>query len=89
MLPSRLTTKKDDFIKALKPMKTTHVSRCLCTSLILLFVSIVEVFVNGKQCVAVRVHPGREDSVGVSIKSRSQDARLVSLDAWRMRSIYE
>jgi beta-fructofuranosidase len=51
--------------------------------------SIVEVFVNGKQCAAVRVYPGREDSVGVSIKARGQDARLISLDAWQMKSIYE
>ena len=50
--------------------------------------SVVEVFVNGKQCVAARVYPGREDSVGVSLCARGRDARLVSLDAWQMRSIY-
>ena len=27
--------------------------------------SVVEVFVNGKQCVAARVYPGRQGSVGV------------------------
>jgi beta-fructofuranosidase len=31
--------------------------------------SVVEVFVNGRQCVAVRVYPGRPDSVGVSLRS--------------------
>ena len=51
--------------------------------------SVVEVFVNGKQCVAVRVYPEREDSTGVSIRSQSQDATLKSLDAWQMRNIYE
>lgn len=39
--------------------------------------SVVEVFVNGKQVVAMRVYPGREDSVGVSLRSRGKDAELV------------
>jgi beta-fructofuranosidase len=51
--------------------------------------SVVEVFVNGKQCVAARVYPGRDDSLGVSIKAQGQDAELKSLDAWQMKSIYE
>jgi beta-fructofuranosidase len=51
--------------------------------------SVVEVFVNGKQCVALRVYPGREDSVGVSLRAQGQDAQLQSLDAWQMKNIYE
>jgi len=51
--------------------------------------SVVEVFINGKQCVAVRVYPGREDSVGVSLRSQGQDAELKSLDAWQMKNIYQ
>jgi beta-fructofuranosidase len=50
--------------------------------------SVVEVFVNGKQCVAMRVYPGREDSIGVSFRAQGRDAMLRSLDAWHMRSIY-
>jgi len=50
--------------------------------------SVVEVFVNGRQCVAVRVYPEREDSTGVSFRSQGQDAKLTSLDAWQMKSIY-
>ncbi len=50
--------------------------------------TIVEVFANGKQCVALRVYPGREDSVGVSLRAQGQEARLRSLDAWQMNSIY-
>ena len=34
--------------------------------------SIVEVFVNGKQCVAVRVYPCRDDSVGIPESSWSK-----------------
>ncbi len=51
--------------------------------------SVVEVFVNGRQCVAVRVYPGRPDSTGVSLISRGQESKVLSLDCWQMRSIYE
>lgn len=50
--------------------------------------SVVEVFVNGRQCVAQRVYPDRKDSVGVSLRSQGRDAVLTSLDAWQMKSIY-
>jgi beta-fructofuranosidase len=51
--------------------------------------SVVEVFVNGRQCVAMRVYPGRPDSVGVSLRSQGTGAVLKSLDAWQMKNIYE
>jgi beta-fructofuranosidase len=51
--------------------------------------SVVEVFVNGRQCVAVRVYPGREDSLGVSLRSQGRDAVLRSLEAWPLKSIYD
>ena len=35
--------------------------------------SVVEVFVNGKQCLALRVYPGREDSIGVSLRSQGKE----------------
>ena len=50
--------------------------------------SVVEVFVNGKQCVALRVYPDREDSVGVSFRSQGLDGELKSLDAWGLKSIW-
>ncbi len=50
--------------------------------------SSVEVFVNGKQCVGLRVYPGREDSIGVSLRSQGRDTELKSLDAWQMKNIY-
>ena len=49
---------------------------------------IVEVFVNGRQCVAMRVYPGRRDSTGVSLRSQGQDIGLEALDAWQMKNIY-
>lgn len=51
--------------------------------------SVVEVFVNGKQCVAARVYPGRDDSIGFSIRSQGQESELVSLNAWQMKNIYK
>lgn len=51
--------------------------------------SIVEVFVNDCQCVALRAYPERDDSKGVSIMSHGRDAVLKSMESWRMKSIYE
>jgi beta-fructofuranosidase len=51
--------------------------------------SIVEVFVNGKQCVAARVFPGRDDSIGISFRSQGNESEIISLDAYQMKNIYE
>ncbi len=51
--------------------------------------SIVEIFVNDQQCIAARVYPGRDDSVGVSLRAQGSAAILESLDAWQMSNIYE
>ena len=50
--------------------------------------SVVEVFVNGRQYLAMRVYPNRKDSVGVSVRAQGQDAVLKRLDAWQMQSIW-
>lgn len=50
--------------------------------------SVIEVFVNGRQCAAVRVYPGRADSLGVSLLAQGQEADLLKCDAWQMTSIY-
>ncbi len=47
--------------------------------------SIVEVFVNDRQCVAARVYPGRPDSRGVSLRAQGQSATLRSGVAWSMQ----
>jgi beta-fructofuranosidase len=49
--------------------------------------SIVEVFVNGRQCVTGSVRPSRTDSKGVSIRSQGSEAQLISLDAWQMKGV--
>lgn len=51
--------------------------------------SIVEVFANGRQCLAVRAYPHRKDSIGVSLTARGGEATLRSLEAWQMKSIWE
>ena len=50
--------------------------------------SVVEVFVNGKQALAARVYPGRDDSMGVSLRSQGGNTLLKSFDAWQMKTIY-
>ncbi len=51
--------------------------------------SVVEVFANGRQYLALRVSPGREDSLGVALRAVGNDATLKSLDAWQMKRIYQ
>jgi len=51
--------------------------------------SVVEVFANGKQCVAMRVYPGLKESTGISLRSQGQESELISLEAYQMKSIYE
>jgi beta-fructofuranosidase len=50
--------------------------------------SVVEVFINGKQCVAARVYPDREDSLGLSFRSQGVDSTLTSLRTWQMKNIW-
>ena len=51
--------------------------------------SVVEVFVNGKQALLVRVYPENPSSTGFSITSRGNAATVRELKAWRMESIYK
>ena len=50
--------------------------------------SSVEVFANNRRYMTVRVHPSREDSLGVRLRAQGSDAILVSLDAWQMKNIW-
>lgn len=50
--------------------------------------SVVEVYANDKLYAALRVYPGRDDSLGVSLRSIGRDATLKSLMAWQMKTIY-
>ena len=43
--------------------------------------SIIEVFANNRRYMTVRVHPYREDSLGVRLRAQGKDAVLLSLDA--------
>ncbi len=50
--------------------------------------SVVEAFANGRQCLTLRAYPTRQDSTGVSVFARGGKARLVSLNAYQMKSIW-
>lgn len=49
--------------------------------------SVVEVFVNRRQCLAIRVNPSRADSVHVSLRAQGAGATLRSLDCWQMQDL--
>jgi len=50
--------------------------------------SVVEVFVNDRQYLAMRVYPGRDDSVGISLRAQGQPAMLQHLNAWHLQPIW-
>jgi beta-fructofuranosidase len=50
--------------------------------------SVVELFANGTQYLAIRVYPGRPDSLGVSLRARGGTALLKRMDAWQMKAIW-
>jgi beta-fructofuranosidase len=50
--------------------------------------SVVEVFVNDRHYLAIRVYPTRDDSLGVSLRASGGEAALVSLDAWQMTPVW-
>ncbi len=49
--------------------------------------SVIELFVNERRCLAGRVYPTREDSIGVSLAAHEGSAR-VELDAWTLDSAW-
>ena len=51
--------------------------------------SVIEAFANDRQCLTVRAYPALQSSAGVSIFARGGDARLASLDRWRMETIWD
>jgi beta-fructofuranosidase len=50
--------------------------------------SVVEVFANGRAALTTRLYPTRDDSLGVGFFACGGTAKLVSLDAWTMESIW-
>ncbi len=50
--------------------------------------SVVEVFVNNKQCISLRAYPELENSKGVSIYSHGKGTLIKSMDVWEMKNIY-
>jgi beta-fructofuranosidase len=50
--------------------------------------SVVEVFANEKRYLAMRVYPGRGDSLGVSLRAQGREALLKRLTAWELKSIW-
>jgi beta-fructofuranosidase len=49
--------------------------------------SIMEVFLNGRDCACIRIYPENPDSTGISIMSKGRPAILESLEIWDMRKL--
>jgi sucrose-6-phosphate hydrolase SacC (GH32 family) len=46
--------------------------------------SIMEVYVNGRQCITQRIYPSRDDSQGIVLFSTGGDIKIPVFDAWKM-----
>jgi beta-fructofuranosidase len=84
---SRSSTLGDVWVR---PPERTTISRGneMLKLRVFIYRSVVEVFVNGLKYLAMRIYPGRNDSVGVSLMAHGQEAVLKNLDAWQMNSIW-
>ncbi|ERJ59898.1 hypothetical protein M472_14090 [Sphingobacterium paucimobilis HER1398] len=51
--------------------------------------SIVEVFVNDRQCVSIGTYPTLKNSDHVFVKSHGKDAEIISLETYDMKSVYK
>ncbi len=51
--------------------------------------SIVEVFVNDRQCVSIGTYPTLKESERVFVKSHGKDAEITSLETFDMKSVYK
>ena len=51
--------------------------------------SMLELFANGRRCLTSRIYPIRpDDSLGIKLFASSGGARLKSLEAWPLKSIW-
>jgi beta-fructofuranosidase len=49
--------------------------------------SVIEVFANGRACLAERVYPARADSLGIDVFTQGGSATIGRLDVWELQSI--
>lgn len=46
--------------------------------------SVLELYINGRQCMTQRIYPTRADSLGLTLFSKGGDAQVLSWSAWDM-----
>ncbi len=51
--------------------------------------SVLEVFANERVTITSRIYPTQADSLGVAVVAENAPGRLVSLDAWQLRPVWE
>ena len=51
--------------------------------------SVLEIFIEENQCIAVRVYPELSDSKGVSFFAHGHDVEITSLKKWEMENIFD
>ena len=86
--PSRSSLRKGVFSRIPEYLEVQLDKENLISCRIFIDRSVIEVFINGKQCVTLMVHPAREDSTGISLRAQGGEAIVKDLKVHRMRSIW-
>ena len=86
--PSRSSLRKDVFARIPEFLDVQLEEDNLINCRIFIDRSLIEVFINGKQCVTLMVHPSRTDSTGISLRAQGGDAQIKNLSVHQMSSIW-
>ncbi|MCK5759216.1 MAG: glycoside hydrolase family 32 protein [Clostridiales bacterium] len=84
---SQATTASDILTRPVESMEIEVKENELLELHIFIDKSILEVYVNNRDCACVRVYPDNPGSTGISFMSKGKDALLKSLDIWDMKKI--
>ncbi len=84
---SQATTATDILTRPVESMEVEVKDNELLELHIFIDKSILEVYVNNRDCACVRVYPDNPDSTGISFMSKGKDAMIKSLDIWDMKKL--
>ena len=86
--PSRSSASKDVFARIPEFLDVQLEENNFINCRIFIDRSLIEVFINGKQCVTLMVHPSRKDSTGISLRAQGGDALIKKMNVYQMSGIW-
>ena len=86
--PTRSSASKDVFARIPEFLDVQLEENNFINCRIFIDRSLIEVFINGKQCVTLMVHPSRKDSTGISLRAQGGDALIKNMNVYQMSGIW-